>query len=93
MEQISREEMEALLEKAKKDLQATLDKMTPEEREQAEIKAKKMTEEDRIANQKLLDDAAAILARSSQKQAPKFCGNCGAPASGGKFCTCCGSPL
>jgi hypothetical protein len=29
----------------------------------------------------------------SESQGPKFCGNCGAPATGGKFCQHCGSQL
>ena len=92
---LSQEELEKMLEKAKKDLQAALDKMTPEEREQAEIKAKKLIEEDKAAMQKMIDEAAAVSAGSlpEKKNEAKFCSNCGAPANGGKFCTYCGSPL
>ena len=91
----SAEELEKMLEKAKKDAQAILEKMTPEEREQAEIKAKKLIEEDRASLQNIIDDASAITAGTyeKEKQKLKFCSNCGAPASGGKFCTYCGSPL
>ena len=92
---LSPEELEKMLEKAKKEAQAMLDKMTPEERERAEIEAKKLVEEDKASMQKLIDDAAKIAAESSHKakEMPKFCMNCGAPVSGGKFCTHCGSPL
>ncbi len=88
----SREEMEKLIEKAKRDLEETLAKMTPEEREQAEMRAKKMIAEDEAARQKLLDDAAALIG-FTPKQTPKFCEHCGAPAEGGKFCEYCGSAL
>ena len=92
---LSQEELEKLLEKAKKDAQAILDKMTPEEREQAEINAKKLIEEDKASMQKLIDEAAAVAAGNfpNAKEKPKFCSNCGAPVNGGKFCTYCGSPL
>ena len=88
-----RNELEQMLEKAKRDLQAKLDQMTPEERAQTEIRAKKMIEEDDAARQKMLDEAAAVLAGSAPKPSPKFCGRCGAPADGGKFCAYCGMPL
>lgn len=91
--EISREELERLVEKAKADLQATLDKMTPEEREQAELKAKKMMEEDEAKMQRLLDEAAKIASKSDASEKPKFCSNCGAKAGDGKFCEYCGSPL
>ena len=91
----SQEEMAKLLEKAQRDLQAALEKMTPEERAQAELRAKKMIEEDQASRQALVDEAAKILADfpPKEKAAPKFCTNCGAPVRGGKFCTNCGSPL
>ena len=89
----SREEMEKLLEKAKRDLQATLDRMTPEEREQAEIKARKAIEEDEAETNRIMAEAAALMTGSSSKPAPKFCGSCGAPTSGEKFCGNCGAPL
>ena len=68
-------------------------KMTPEERAQAEARAKKAVEEDEAARKALLDSAAAVLGGDAPKPKPKFCTNCGAPVSGGKFCTNCGSPL
>ena len=91
----TQEELEELLEKSKRELQEQLDRMTPEEREQAEIRWKKMIEEDNAAMQELLDSAARLASGSTpkEKETPNFCGNCGAPASGGKFCTYCGSPL
>ena len=88
------EEMQKLLEKAKKDLQAALAKMTPEERKQAALNARKLIQEDKIAKQKLIDEAAAVFgspAPETPKQ--KFCTNCGAPVTAGKFCEYCGSPL
>ncbi len=90
---MSREELEKALEKAKRDAQAMFGKLTPEERARVTAEANRRTEEDRAARQKLLDDARAILAGSEPKRRPKFCPNCGAPVSGGKFCTNCGSPL
>lgn len=89
----TREEMQKLIEKAQKDLEEQLAKMTPEEREQAEKKAQKMIEEDQANIQSILDEAAKYMSGSSQKPKPKFCSNCGSPVSGGKFCTNCGSPL
>ncbi len=89
------EELEKMLEKAKRETQAILDKMTPEERAWAESEAKKRIEEDRVSMQKMIDDAARIAAGSAPKEreTPKFCANCGAPAGGGNFCAYCGSPL
>ena len=91
------EELEKLIEKAKKDLQETLDKMTPEERREAELRAQKMIAEDQARMQQLIDDAAAILGKKDQKDEPKkaqdLCPHCGAPISGGNFCEYCGSPL
>lgn len=92
---MSREEMEKALEKAKRELQETLNKMSPEERAQAEAKAKKMMEDDRKELQNILDQAAAVLGtdNSNHTQASKFCPHCGAPAGSGNFCTYCGSAL
>ena len=92
MEYPSREELERLLEKANKDAQEMLDKMTPEARAQAVAAAQKRIEEDEAAMQKLIEDARNI-AGSSSKAAPKFCGCCGAPAGDGKICEYCGMPL
>ena len=95
MTDISREELQLLIEKMERDKQAMLEKMTPEEREAAEQRAKRAIEEDNARMQKLIDDAAAVSAGVTPKAtaAPKFCENCGAPAEGGKFCSFCGSPL
>ena len=89
---VNRKEM---LEKAKADLQAALDKMMPEERRQAELNAQKAIEEDNARMQSLIDDANRVAAQTSAQnaQAPKFCPSCGAPASGGNFCQYCGNPL
>ena len=88
---MSPEELEKLVEKAKAELQAKLDRMTPEERAQAELKAQKMIEADNARMQKIIDDAKKII--SDTAPAPKFCSNCGAPAGGGNFCEYCGNPL
>ena len=87
------EEMQKLIEKAKKDLEEKLAQMTPEERAVAEARAQMLIEQDRKENQALLDRAAKILGESPAKPKPKFCTNCGAPVRGGTFCTECGSPL
>ncbi len=87
------EEMAEMIEKAKRAVQEALDRMTPEERQQAEQRAQAMIEEDKRANQELIDAAARAAALTSGKPRPKFCTNCGAPVSGGKFCSNCGSPL
>ena len=95
MEMPSREELQKLIEKAQRDLEEQLAKMTPEERAAADRKAQKLIEEDRAAKQALIDEAAKVAAGdlSGAKPRPKFCTNCGAPVSGGKFCMNCGSPL
>lgn len=94
MENPSREELEKLLEKAKREQQALLDRMTPEEREAAERRAKQMIEEDQANMQKLIEDAAAVAGSAPKKtNTPGTCPHCGAPAEGGKFCAYCGSPL
>ena len=88
----TREEMQKLVEKAQKELEERLAKMTPEEREQAEIRAKKLMEEDQARIQSLLDTAAKIAAGSTQKQKPNFCPNCGAAFNPENHkCEYCGS--
>jgi len=87
------EELEKALEKAKKEAQALLENMTPQEREEAQRKAQKLIEDDSASMQKLLDDARSVLGSSAEKEAPKFCVNCGAAVGEGKFCPFCGKPL
>ena len=89
----TQEEIQQMLEKAQRDWQAALEKMTQEERAQAKQRAQKMVEEDNARMQALLDNAASVAAGIPSKAKPRFCTNCGAPVSGGKFCTNCGSPL
>ena len=89
----SREELEELLEKAKRDLQEKLDRMTPEERELAMQKAQKLIDEDAAAMQKLIEDGNRVAAGIQPQQPQKNCPYCGGPISGGKFCTWCGSRL
>ena len=67
---MSREEMEAALEKAKKAWQETLDKMTPEEREQAMRKAQQLIDEDQAARDQLMAEAAASLCGAMPQQKP-----------------------
>lgn len=100
------EELAKLVEEAEKQAKATLDKMTPEEREQSIIRANKLIAEDQARLQKIVDEAKAVAngnyskdnepepeQESVEKNAARFCSNCGAPAGGGKFCEYCGKPL
>ena len=87
------EELQAILEKAQKELQEKLDSMTPEEREQAQLRAQQAIEDDAASMQKLIDEAAKVAAGDIPTQKPKFCPNCGAPAGEGKFCAFCGGAL
>ncbi len=89
----SAEELARMLEKAQKEYLAALEKMTPEEREQAEATRKRLAKEETARLRSLAEDAAKLAVRTPPKTTPKFCTNCGAPVSGGKFCTNCGSPL
>ncbi len=89
------EELQAILEKAQKELQEKLDSMTPEEREQAQLRAQQAIEDDAASMQKLIADAAKVAAGNipTQKPKPKFCPNCGAQAGDGNFCQFCGGSL
>ena len=88
----SKEEIEKMLEESKAKLQEALDKMTPEERKQAELKAREVIKEDQESISRLIEDAAKY-ASSPDKEMPNFCSNCGAKAGGGNFCEYCGAPL
>ncbi len=88
--EMSREELEKLLEKAQKELQEKLAAMTPEEREQAELRAQQMIEKDKAETQSIIDAARAA---AGYAPAPEFCRHCGAALSGGNFCAYCGSPV
>lgn len=59
--EISREELERALEEANKKAQAMLDKMTPEERAQAQTKANRAIAENQAAMQKLINEANAVM--------------------------------
>ena len=87
------EEMKKLLEKAQRELQEKLDKMTPEERAQWEQNAQRIIEADRISMEEQIEQARKVAAGFSSKARPKFCTNCGAPLGSGKFCSNCGSPI
>ena len=94
MASMSPEEMQKLVEKARRELEETLAKMTPEERAAAEQRAQEMIAKDREYMDALIAQAAAVCGGTPKAETrPKFCRNCGAPAGGGKFCTNCGSPL
>lgn len=92
---MSREELERQIEEAKRKVQEMLDRMTPEERAQAQAKAQNLIAEDQAAMQKLIENATAVLNSTAPaaQTSPRFCRNCGAPAEGGKFCSYCGSAL
>ena len=66
--------------------------MTPEERRQAELKAKQAIEEDAAHMQSILYDANRIAGKNAPEK-EKLCTNCGAPAGEGNFCAYCGSQL
>ncbi|MBR0082025.1 MAG: hypothetical protein IJP98_04730 [Clostridia bacterium] len=89
----SREELAKALEKAKRDWEETLAKMTPEERAAAERKAQQALAEDEARRKKLLDSVAAIMGKPAPKARPNFCSHCGAPAGTGNFCEYCGERL
>lgn len=89
MEERSASEMERLLEEARKRVQAMLDRMTPEERAEAERKARAAQAADEAERQRLVSEAAALVG----KPAPQRCPHCGAAAQGGNFCACCGQAL
>ena len=86
------EEIQKMIEKAQAELQAKLDAMTPEERRQAELKAKQAIEEDAALMQSILYDANRIAGKNAPEK-EKLCPNCGAPAGEGNFCAYCGSQL
>jgi len=90
--ELTPEEIEKEIEKAKQNIQKMLSEMTPEQREQAELNAKKLIEQDNAEMQKMIDEAAA-LTKDVPVNKPKFCSNCGAPAGEGKFCSFCGTPF
>lgn len=85
----SSEELEKMLEKAKKEAEAALAKLTPEQRAEAEMRAKKLIEEDAAAMRALTDEAARVAAGASPA---RECPHCLAPVSG-RVCEYCGSPL
>ena len=89
------EEMQKLIEKAKADLKAQVDKMTPEERREAALKAKQAIADDNAEMERLINMAHSLSddTPAQTNTAPNFCSNCGAPAGGGNFCTYCDSPF
>ena len=86
------EEIQKMIEKAQAELQAKLDAMPPEERRQAELKAKQAIEEDAALMQSILYDANRIAGKNAPEK-EKLCPNCGAPAGEGNSCAYCGSQL
>ena len=87
----SPEELEKMLEKAKKEAEAALAKLTPEQRAEAEMRAKKLMEEDAAAMRALVESASKLSAGAAPKAA-RECPHCLAPVSG-RVCEYCGSPL
>ena len=87
----SPEELEKMLEKAKKEAEAALAKLTPEQRAEAEMRAKKLIEEDAAAMRELVESASKLSAGAAPKAA-RECPHCLAPVSG-RVCEYCGSPL
>ena len=87
----SPEELEKMLEKAKKEAEAALAKLTPEQRAEAEMRAKKLMEEDAAAMRELVESASKLSAGAAPKAA-RECPHCLAPVSG-RVCEYCGSPL
>lgn len=87
----SPEELEKMLEKAKKEAEAALAKLTPEQRAEAEMRAKKLIEEDAAAMRALVESASKLSAGAAPKAA-RECPHCLAPVSG-RACEYCGSPL
>ncbi|MBR2590898.1 MAG: hypothetical protein IKE65_08240 [Clostridia bacterium] len=92
---MTQEQMQKEIERMQREIQEQLEKMTPEERAQAQARAQQAIQDDAVKMQKLLDEGAKIAAgiTPAATKKPKFCGNCGAPAGSGKFCEFCGSPL
>ena len=95
MDNYTREDLEKMIEKAKKDWQEALEKLSPEERAEAEKRAQKMVADDEAKRKRLLESASELLGKRSvpETPTPKFCKSCGAPAGSGKFCEYCGQPL
>ena len=93
MEDYTPEQIQEMIDKAQRELEETLSKMTPEERAEAERKAQQALREDEAKRQRLLDSAAELLGKSAPTEKPKFCPNCGAPAGSGNFCEYCGTKL
>jgi len=87
----SPEELEKMLEKAKKEAEAALAKLTPEQRAEAEMRAKKLIEEDAAAMRELVESAPKLSAGAAPRAA-RECPHCLAPVSG-RVCEYCGSPL
>jgi phage I-like protein len=88
----SPEELEKMLEKAKKEAEAALAKLTPEQRAEAEMRAKKLMEEDAAAMRELVESASKLSAGAAPKAA-RECPHCLAPVGSGRVCEYCGSPL
>ena len=83
------QEIAKKIEEAQRAAEEALSKMTPEQRAEAEEKAKKMIEESERKNREIVEEAQRFLA----DRAPKFCSNCGTPNKGFKFCPNCGNKL
>ena len=88
----TREELQQMIEKAQKDAEAALAKLTPEQRAEAELRAKKMIEDDAAAMRELVESASKLSFGAAPKAA-RECPHCLAPVGSGRVCEYCGSPL
>lgn len=92
---ITAEELRELTERAQREAKEAWEKLTPEERARAEAEAAKLMEKETKKLHEEMEKAAEFRRRHEAERAPrpKFCTNCGAPVSGGNFCTECGHML
>ena len=83
------EELREMLEKAQKEAEAALAKLSPEERAAAEKRAKEMMEKDEAEMRALLEQAGKLAGSPKAAECP----HCGAPAGRGGVCEYCGGAL
>ena len=83
------EELREMLEKAQKEAEAALAKLSPEERAAAEKRAKEMMEKDEAERRELLEQARKLVGSPKASECP----HCGAPAGRGSVCEYCGGVL
>ncbi|MBO6011069.1 MAG: hypothetical protein J6P71_04650 [Oscillospiraceae bacterium] len=88
MKMPSPEELRELLEKAQKEAEAALAKLSPEERAAAQKRAIELMEKDEAERRELLESAGKLAGAPKAAECP----HCGAPVSG-RVCEYCGSVL